>query len=139
MINKIKKFFSGCGGMFLGIVLAIAIVCGFAAWAINYNKNYEAKVLNQSTEHFRTLHTGDPLAFSCEGKSFFIELMETSPNKVGILEGYYGRNTANEVGEVFYKMSPDQPKTIVAGCYKVVIVKDPHSYYMLEIYRKPGP
>jgi len=113
--------------------ISLTAVAGLI-WASRAQMNM---IADRSTEFVETIHTGEHIILDCDRDKYLVLPVDSTPTEIGILLGSYSSGT-NDIYRHEYHPGPEKQNTILIGCLKIEIVKDPESNWMLNIYRPPA-
>jgi hypothetical protein len=120
------------GTILIFITISLATILGLYLATI-----YKERLISdRATELVGTLRTGEHIIVTCDRDKILVLPVDTTPFEIGILQGSY-TSGIKDIDRYTYHPIEGKPTTILIGCIKVEIVKDPDSNWMLNIYTPP--
>ena len=92
---------------------------------------------SQVASIYFVIASGEHIILACDYDRILILPVDTTPTKIGILQGSYTSLT-NDIDRHEYHPVAGKPSVILVECLKIEIVKDPESNWMLNIYKPPA-
>ncbi|KKU10466.1 MAG: hypothetical protein UX13_C0011G0007 [Candidatus Woesebacteria bacterium GW2011_GWB1_45_5] len=113
----------------MGLLFVVSII-GVTS-ALDEYRAGRASVFAERSELVTILRIGEHFVAHCEDGVYFVLPYMATPDQIGILQGSDARNQSAVID-----ISGSEHEYLL-GCFKIRIVPDPSSLYMLEVYQKP--